>query len=85
VTDIVTGGVLPGNACTKIIRYGGINTYLHVGVDMRSVIESDIQTENHRKKVSTIVGDVITPLLLTPAQKAAQAEDLDKLTWGAVK
>jgi large conductance mechanosensitive channel len=31
------------------------------------------------------VDDVITPLLLTPALKAANAEDLDKLTWGAVK
>lgn len=29
--------------------------------------------------------DVITPLLLAPALKAAHAEDLDKLTWGAVK
>jgi large conductance mechanosensitive channel len=31
------------------------------------------------------VDDVITPLLLTPALEAANAEDLDKLTWGAVK
>jgi len=35
--------------------------------------------------VSSLVDDVITPLLLTPALKAAHAEDLDKLTWGAVK
>lgn len=35
--------------------------------------------------VSSLVDDVITPLLLQPALKAANAEDLDKLTWGAVK
>lgn len=35
--------------------------------------------------VSSLVDDVITPLLLTPALKAANAEDLDKLAWGAVK
>ena|SRR5258705_13644339 len=35
--------------------------------------------------VSSLVDDVITPLLLTPALKAAHAEDLDKLVWGAVK
>ncbi len=35
--------------------------------------------------VSSLVEDVITPLLLTPALKAANAEDLEKLTWGAVK
>ncbi len=35
--------------------------------------------------VSSLVDDVITPLLLRPALKAANAEDLDKLTWGAVK
>ena len=35
--------------------------------------------------VSSLVDDVITPLLLTPALKAANAEDLEKLTWGAVK
>jgi|SRR5687767_6372507 len=35
--------------------------------------------------VSSLVDDVITPLLLTPALKAANAEDLDKLVWGAVK
>jgi large conductance mechanosensitive channel len=35
--------------------------------------------------VSSLVDDVITPLLLTPALRAAHAEDLDKLAWGAVK
>ena len=35
--------------------------------------------------ISSLVDDVITPLLLAPALKAAHAEDLDKLTWGAVK
>jgi large conductance mechanosensitive channel len=35
--------------------------------------------------ISSLVDDVITPLLLKPALKAANAEDLDKLTWGAVK
>lgn len=35
--------------------------------------------------VSSLVDDVITPLLLTPALKAANAENLDQLTWGAVK
>lgn len=35
--------------------------------------------------ISSLVDDVITPLLLKPALRAANAEDLDKLTWGAVK
>jgi large conductance mechanosensitive channel len=35
--------------------------------------------------ISSLVDDVITPLLLTPALRAANAEDLDKLTWGTVK
>ena len=35
--------------------------------------------------VSSLVEDVVTPLLLTPALKAAHVENLDKLTWGAVK
>ena len=35
--------------------------------------------------VSSLVDDVITPLLLAPALKAADAQDLDKLAWGAVK
>jgi large conductance mechanosensitive channel len=35
--------------------------------------------------VSSLVDDVITPLLLTPALEAANAQDLDQLSWGAVK
>jgi large conductance mechanosensitive channel len=35
--------------------------------------------------VSSLVDDVITPLLLQPALKTAGVEDLSKLTWGAVK
>ena len=35
--------------------------------------------------ISSLVDDVITPLLLTPALKAANAEDIDTLAWGAVK
>jgi large conductance mechanosensitive channel len=35
--------------------------------------------------VSSLVDDVVTPLLLAPALKAAHAADLDKLAWGAVK
>lgn len=35
--------------------------------------------------ISSMVDDVITPLLLAPALKAAGAENLDKLMWGAVK
>jgi large conductance mechanosensitive channel len=35
--------------------------------------------------ISSLVDDVVTPLLLTPALKAAHAEDLDKLIWGTVK
>ncbi len=35
--------------------------------------------------ISSLVDDVVTPLLLTPALKAAHAEDLSKLVWGAVK
>ena len=35
--------------------------------------------------VSSLVEDVITPLLLTPALRAAKAENLDQLAWGAVK
>ncbi len=35
--------------------------------------------------VSSLVDDVITPLLLAPALKAANVQDLDKLAWGAVK
>ena len=35
--------------------------------------------------VSSLVDDVVTPLLLTPALEAANAQDLDQLSWGAVK
>ena len=35
--------------------------------------------------VSSLVEDVITPLLLTPALEAAGVKDLNNLTWGAVK
>jgi large conductance mechanosensitive channel len=35
--------------------------------------------------VTSMVDDVITPLLLTPALKAAQVEDIDKLMVGSVK
>ncbi|NML20435.1 large conductance mechanosensitive channel protein MscL [Pseudoflavitalea sp. G-6-1-2] len=35
--------------------------------------------------VSSLVDDVITPLLLNPALKAANAENIDSLSWGAVK
>jgi large conductance mechanosensitive channel len=35
--------------------------------------------------VSSLVDDVITPLLLQPALHAAGVDDLDKLTWGVVK
>lgn len=35
--------------------------------------------------VSSLVDDIITPLLLTPALDAAGVKDLDQLAWGAVK
>ena len=35
--------------------------------------------------ISSLVDNVITPLLLTPALKAAQLQDIDKLAWGTVK
>jgi large conductance mechanosensitive channel len=35
--------------------------------------------------ISSLVADVITPLLLTPALEAAGVNNLDQLTWGAVK
>ena len=35
--------------------------------------------------VSSLVDDVITPLLLTPALEAANLKDLNQLSWGAVK
>ncbi len=35
--------------------------------------------------ITSLVDDIITPLLLAPALKAAGAEDISKLTWGTVK
>lgn len=35
--------------------------------------------------VSSFVEDIITPLLLAPALKAAGVTDISKLTWGAIK
>ena len=35
--------------------------------------------------VSSLVDDVITPLLLTPALQAVGAEDISQLTWGTIK
>jgi large conductance mechanosensitive channel len=35
--------------------------------------------------ISSLVDDVITPLLLTPALEAAGVSDLGSLKWGAVK
>jgi large conductance mechanosensitive channel len=35
--------------------------------------------------VSSLVDNVITPLLLTPALKAANAQNLEQLSYGAVK
>ncbi len=35
--------------------------------------------------VSSLVDNVITPLLLTPALKFAHLDDIDGLKWGAVK
>lgn len=35
--------------------------------------------------VASMVDNVITPLLLTPALKAANLQDIDKLAWGTVK
>lgn len=35
--------------------------------------------------ISSLVEDVITPLLLTPALEAANLTDLNQLSWGAVK
>jgi len=35
--------------------------------------------------VSSLVDNIITPLLLTPALKAAKLQDIEKLAWGAVK
>lgn len=35
--------------------------------------------------VSSLVDDVVTPLLLKPALEAANVADLEQLSWGAVK
>jgi large conductance mechanosensitive channel len=35
--------------------------------------------------ISSLVDDVITPLLLTPALEKLNASDIDQLTWGTVK
>lgn len=35
--------------------------------------------------ISSLVEDVITPLLLAPALEAANLTDLEQLSWGAVK
>jgi large conductance mechanosensitive channel len=35
--------------------------------------------------ITSLVNDVITPLLLTPALKAANAENLEQLSWNGVK
>jgi large conductance mechanosensitive channel len=35
--------------------------------------------------VKSLVDDVVTPLLLTPALEAANVKDLEQLSWGAVK
>lgn len=35
--------------------------------------------------IASLVDDVITPLLLNPALKAAHVENIDQLSWGAVK
>jgi len=35
--------------------------------------------------VNSLVGDIITPLILAPALEAAGASDIEALTWGAVK
>ena len=35
--------------------------------------------------VSSMVDNIITPLLLTPALKAAQLQDIEKLSYGAIK
>jgi large conductance mechanosensitive channel len=35
--------------------------------------------------VSSLVDDIVTPLLLTPALKAANVHEIAKLSWGEVK
>ena len=38
-----------------------------------------------RAIISSLVDDIITPLLLTPALKAVGAENISQLKWGEVK
>jgi large conductance mechanosensitive channel len=35
--------------------------------------------------ISSLIGDIVTPLLLAPALKAAGVEDIGLLSWGHVK
>lgn len=35
--------------------------------------------------ITSLVNDIITPLILTPALKAAKVENIADLAWGAVK
>ena len=35
--------------------------------------------------ITSLVDDVITPLLLTPLLRTANIEDVDKLMWGTIK
>lgn len=35
--------------------------------------------------ITSLVDDIITPLILTPALKAAQVENIAELAWGSVK
>jgi large conductance mechanosensitive channel len=37
------------------------------------------------KIVSSLVDDIITPMLLSPALKAVGADDISKLTWNGIK
>jgi large conductance mechanosensitive channel len=35
--------------------------------------------------VSSLVDDIVTPLILTPALKAAHVSEINKLSWGNIK
>jgi large conductance mechanosensitive channel len=35
--------------------------------------------------ITSLVEDIITPLILAPALKASRVPDIDKLVWGSVK
>jgi large conductance mechanosensitive channel len=35
--------------------------------------------------ISSLIGDIVTPLLLAPALKAAGVEDIGLLSWGHIK